>query len=80
MSDIVFNILAIAGLSFLGLGVTPPTPEWGAIIATGQGYVLSAWWISTLPGLVVVMIGIGFVLMGDALGERLGVQLETVGQ
>jgi peptide/nickel transport system permease protein len=77
MSDIVFNILAIAGLSFLGLGVPPPTPEWGAIIADGQAYVLSAWWISALPGLVVVVVGLGFVLIGDALSERLGVQRES---
>jgi peptide/nickel transport system permease protein len=77
MSDIVFNILAIAGLSFLGLGVPPPTPEWGAIISDGQGYVLSAWWISALPGLVVVVVGLGFVLIGDALSERLGVQRES---
>lgn len=77
-SDVVFNILAVAGLSFLGLGVRPPTPEWGAIIATGQGYVLSAWWISALPGLVVVIVGLGFVLVGDALGERLGVRREAV--
>jgi peptide/nickel transport system permease protein len=77
-SDVVFNILAIAGLSFLGLGVRPPTPEWGAIIASGQAYVLSAWWISALPGLVVVIVGLGFVFVGDALGERLGVRREAV--
>jgi peptide/nickel transport system permease protein len=77
-SDVVFSILAIAGLSFLGLGVRPPTPEWGAIIASGQDYVLSAWWISALPGLVVVFVGLGFVLVGDALGERLGVRREAV--
>lgn len=79
-SDVVFNILAVAGLSFLGLGVRPPTPEWGAIIASGQGYVLSAWWISALPGLVVVFVGLGFVLLGDALGERLGVRREAVAE
>jgi peptide/nickel transport system permease protein len=80
MSDIVFNILAIAGLSFLGLGVPPPTPEWGAIISDGQTYVLSAWWISAMPGLVVVIVGLGFVLVGDALGERLGVRRDSVTQ
>jgi peptide/nickel transport system permease protein len=77
MTDIVFNILAIAGLSFLGLGVPPPTAEWGAIIADGQNYLLSAWWISTLPGLFVVVVGLGFVLIGDGLSERLGVQRES---
>ncbi len=73
VADVVFNILTISGLSFIGLGVPPPTPEWGAIIDSGQQYLLTAWWISTLPGLVVVAVGLGFVLIGDALGERLGV-------
>jgi peptide/nickel transport system permease protein len=79
MSDVVFAILTISGLSFLGLGVPPPTPEWGAIIDSGQAYLLSAWWISTLPGLVVVFVGLGFVLVGDALGERLGVSQQGLG-
>jgi peptide/nickel transport system permease protein len=79
MSDVVFAILTISGLSFLGLGVPPPTPEWGAIIDSGQTYLLSAWWISTLPGLVVVLVGLGFVLVGDALGEQLGVNQEGQG-
>jgi peptide/nickel transport system permease protein len=77
-SDLVFNLLAIAGLTFLGLGVPPPTPEWGAIINSGQNYVFSAWWISTLPGLVVVIVGFGFILVGDALGQRLGIQADPL--
>jgi peptide/nickel transport system permease protein len=78
MSDVVFAILALASLSFLGLGIPAPTPEWGAIIAGGQEYLQTAWWISVLPGLVVVMAGLGFVLIGDALSERLGVRQEVV--
>lgn len=78
MSDIVINIMFIAALSYLGLGVRPPTPEWGAIIADGQSYLLTAWWITTLPGVVVVIVGIGFTLMGDGLGERLGARREPV--
>jgi peptide/nickel transport system permease protein len=78
MSDVVQNILAVAALSYLGLGVPPPTPEWGAIIEDGNAYLLTAWWISTLPGLVVVVVGLGFVLIGDGLGERLGVRTEAV--
>lgn len=78
MADVVVTILLIATLSFLGLGVSPPTSEWGSIIATGQDYLLSAWWISTLPGLVVVMVGFSFVLIGDALGERLGVNRDSI--
>jgi peptide/nickel transport system permease protein len=72
MADIVLNILTLAGLSYLGLGVAPPTPEWGAIVAEGQGQLLTAWWISTLPGLVIVLTGVGFSLIGDGLADRLG--------
>lgn len=71
MSDIVLNITWVASLSYLGLGAQPPTPEWGSIIADGQTYLLNAWWISTLPGLVVVLVGIGFSLVGDGLADRL---------
>jgi len=72
MSDIVLNILTLAALSYLGLGVAPPTPEWGEIIAQGQKNLFTAWWISTLPGLVVVLVGVGFSLIGDGLADRLG--------
>ncbi len=50
-SNMLGNILAVATLSYLGLGAQPPTPEWGAIISEGQTYLLSSWWIATLPGL-----------------------------
>lgn len=70
-SNILGNILALAALSYLGLGAQPPTPEWGAIIGDGQQYLLNAWWISTLPGLFVVVVGIGFSLTGEGLAERL---------
>jgi peptide/nickel transport system permease protein len=69
--DVVLNIVALASLSYLGLGVRPPTPELGAIIAEGQQYLLTAWWISTLPGLVLVAIGVGFSLVGDGLASVL---------
>ena len=65
--DIVLNILVLASLSFLGLGVQPPTAEWGLMVAEGQTFLLTAWWISTLPGLVIVLSGVGFSLMGDGL-------------
>lgn len=73
MSDIVLNILTLAALSYLGLGVKPPTPEWGEMIAQGQKHLFDAWWMSTLPGLVVVVVGMGFSLIGDGLADRLGV-------
>jgi peptide/nickel transport system permease protein len=72
MSDFVLNILLVSGLSFLGLGVQPPEPEWGAMIAEGRDFILDAWWICTLPGLVVVLTGTGLSLVGDGLARRLG--------
>ena len=70
-SNMLGNVLTLAALSYLGLGAQPPTPEWGAIIADGQSYLLTSWWISTLPGLFVVIVGIGFSLTGEGLAERL---------
>lgn len=72
MADVVLNILLLASLSYLGLGVQPPTAEWGGIIADGQTYLLQAWWIATLPGLVVVATGVVLSLIGDAMGDLLG--------
>jgi len=71
-SDVVINLLVLAGLSYLGLGVQPPTPELGAIVASGQPYLLTAWWIATLPGLVLVIIGVAVSMAGDAVGDRWG--------
>jgi peptide/nickel transport system permease protein len=73
-SNMLGNILAVAALSYLGLGAQPPTPEWGAIVSEGQSYLLTSWWIATLPGLFVVIVGIGFSLVGDGLAERLRVR------
>ena len=79
MADIVLNILLLSALSFLGLGVSPPTPEWGALVADGQDVLLTAWWVSTLPGLVIVLVGIGFSLIGDGLADRLGRDFSMTG-
>jgi peptide/nickel transport system permease protein len=76
-ADIVLNIAFLATLSFLGLGVQPPTPELGAIIADGQGHLLTAWWITTLPGLLLVVLGVGLSLVGDATAELLGGDIRT---
>ncbi len=70
-SNMLGNVLTLAALSYLGLGAQPPTPEWGAIIAGGQDYLLTSWWISTLPGIFVVIVGIGFSLTGEGLAELL---------
>jgi len=71
MADIALYILLAAALSFLGLGAKPPTPEWGALITEGQAYMTTAWWMSTLPGLAIVITGIGLSLIGDGLSDLL---------
>ena len=71
MVDAVGNILLGAALGFLGLGAKPPSPEWGAMISDGQNYILSSWWLSTLPGVAIVIVGVGFSLIGDGLADLL---------
>jgi peptide/nickel transport system permease protein len=65
------TILVEAGLSFLGLGVPPPTPSWGSIINEGRDSLLTAWWISTFPGLAIVFTVMAFNLAGDGLRDVL---------
>lgn len=71
VSDIVLCMLTGASMSFLGLGVQPPTPEWGAIMNEGKSYISFAWWITFFPGLVMAITGIGFSLLGDGLTDFL---------
>ena len=63
-------ILAAAGLSFLGLGAQPPTPEWGALLAEGRNYMRNAPWLMIFPGLSIFLVVLAFNLVGDALSER----------
>ena len=56
---------------FLGLGIQPPTPSWGAILAVGRNYIASAWWIATLPGLCLFLLVLTVNLLGDRLRDRL---------
>jgi peptide/nickel transport system permease protein len=69
-SDIVFATLGLAAFSFLGLGIPPPTAEWGAMISAGQPYLTDQWWLTAAPGLVIVVYGVGLAMLGDALEER----------
>jgi peptide/nickel transport system permease protein len=74
MSDAVLVLLNGAAISYLGLGVQPPTPEWGIMVAEGQGFITTAWWITTFPGIAIVTLALGFSLVADGLGELLGVR------
>lgn len=65
------NIVAGASLSFLGLGVRPPVPEWGAMLADGRGYMRNAWWMSVFPGLAIMLVVLAANVLGDGLRDAL---------
>ncbi|HEY8565340.1 MAG TPA: ABC transporter permease [Beijerinckiaceae bacterium] len=69
--DMAGIILTAAGLGFLGLGAQPPTPEWGAMVATGRNYLIDYWWVATVPGLAICIVSLGFNLLGDGLRDVL---------
>lgn len=74
MSDAVLVLLNGAAISYLGLGIQPPLAEWGVMVAEGQAFITTAWWITLFPGLSIVVLAFGFSLLGDGLGEVLGVK------
>jgi peptide/nickel transport system permease protein len=67
--DMAGIILTAAGLGFLGLGAQPPTPEWGAMVASGRDVILDQWWVATIPGLAIFVASLGFNLLGDGLRD-----------
>jgi peptide/nickel transport system permease protein len=69
--DVGTVILAAGSLAFLGLGATPPTPDWGLMVAEGRTYILDPWWLSTFPGLAIFLAVLGFNLVGDLLVDLL---------
>ena len=69
-ADMVISLTYLAGLSFLGLGVPAPTPEWGLMVKDGTLYLGSAWWMATFPGLFIVLTGGALAFISDALDER----------
>lgn len=69
--DVGYAILTTAGLSFIGLGAQPPTPEWGSMIATGKDFILDQWWYATFPGLAIFLAVMAFNLLGDGLQEAI---------
>lgn len=69
-SDATLALLFLSGISFLGLGIPAPTPEWGQMISAGQLYLSTAWWIIAFPGLMLMLAAGSFVLMSDGLDDR----------
>jgi ABC-type dipeptide/oligopeptide/nickel transport system permease subunit len=72
-------IIAEASLSFLGLGVQPPTPSWGMMVNEGRAYMLSAWWISTFPGVAIALLVLAINILGEGLRDALDPRLKRVG-
>ena len=73
-------IIAEASLSFLGLGVQPPTPSWGMMINEGRPYMLNAWWISTFPGLAIVLLVLAINIFGEGLRDAVDPRLRGAEQ
>ena len=70
-------ILSAAGLSFLGLGAQPPTPEWGAMVSDGRQYLRVAWWLTTCPGLAIMITVLAINQFGDGLRDALDPRLRA---
>jgi peptide/nickel transport system permease protein len=68
-------ILSASGLSFIGLGAQPPTPEWGAMLSKGRDYLDRAWWITTFPGLAIMVTVLAINMIGDGLRDALDPRL-----
>ncbi len=71
-----FFIVTEASLSFLGLGVQPPTPAWGSMVAAGRDYLLTAWWVSTLPGVAILILVLAINVFGEGLRDILDPRLK----
>jgi len=67
--DVGGVILTVSALSFLGLGAQDPTPDWGLMVAEGQNYFMTAWWVVTFPGLAILVTAFAFTLLGDGLRD-----------
>jgi peptide/nickel transport system permease protein len=76
--DIGSAILEASALSFLGVGVPPPTPEWGLLVSSGWHLISKAWWISFFPGLAIIITVLGFNLLGDAVKELMDPRLRNL--
>jgi len=72
---VAWVVIMEASLSFLGLGVQPPTPSWGSMVADGRDYISRAWWISTFPGAALLLLALGINLLGEGLRDALDPKL-----
>jgi peptide/nickel transport system permease protein len=75
--ELAFMIIYESALSFLGLGVQPPTPTWGWMLADGRNYLATAWWLATLPGLAIMLTVLAVNLLGDWLRDTLDPRLKV---
>jgi len=71
------SILAIASLSFIGLGIQPPTPEWGSMLAGGRQYIRYAWWVCAFPGIAIMLTILSLNMLGDGLRDALDPKLKN---
>jgi peptide/nickel transport system permease protein len=74
---IASSILAVAGLSFIGLGIQPPIPEWGAMLSAGRSFIRDNWWLTLFPGIAIMVTVYGFNLIGDGLRDSLDPRLKN---
>lgn len=71
------SVLSIASLSFLGLGIQPPTPEWGSMLSSGRQFIRHAWWVCTFPGIAIMLTILSLNLLGDGLRDALDPKLKN---
>jgi peptide/nickel transport system permease protein len=76
-SQFATMVLLESGLSFLGLGVQPPRPSWGGMLAEGRDYLSNAWWLATMPGIAISLVVLGANLLGDGLRDLLDPHLRS---
>jgi len=76
--DVGNIILTTAGLSFIGFGAQPPTPEWGLMVSEGRRFLMDQWWISTFPALAILFLVLGFNLLGDGVRDLLDPRLRKL--
>ena len=64
-------ILAAAGLGFLGMGIQPPTAEWGSMVSSGSRVIFDQWWVAAVPGFAILFASLAFNLLGDGLRDKM---------